>query len=51
MLKNLKVSEETHKIIVDYCDKNGLLMYKFVDKILLDYINKIEEKKNVKIAN
>jgi hypothetical protein len=32
--KNLKITPETHKILKDYCEKNGLKMFAFVEKII-----------------
>lgn len=31
-LKNIKVSEKHHEMLKDYCDKNGLKIYKVVQK-------------------
>lgn len=32
--KNLKITENTHKILKEYCDKNGLKMFAFVEKLI-----------------
>jgi len=32
--KNLKISEESHNLLKDYCNKNGLKMFKFVEKLI-----------------
>jgi hypothetical protein len=31
-LKNIKVSEKHHKMLKEHCDKNGLKIYKLVQK-------------------
>lgn len=31
-LKNIKVSEKHHQMLKEYCDKNGLKIYKLVQK-------------------
>jgi len=35
-IKNLKISESTHEVLKSYCEKNGLKMYKFLEKLILD---------------
>jgi hypothetical protein len=32
--KNLKITPQTHKILKDYCEKNGLKMFAFVEKLI-----------------
>ena len=32
VLKNIKVSENHHKVLKEYCDNNGLKMYRMVEK-------------------
>lgn len=34
--KNLKVSVETHKILLEYCEKNNLNMRKFMDSLIIN---------------
>lgn len=43
-IKNLKISQETHKVLKTYCDKNGLKMYKFLENLILE---KCQEKKDI----
>lgn len=31
-LKNLKISEKHHEMLKEYCDKNGLKIYRVVQK-------------------
>lgn len=31
-LKNIKVSDDHHKMLKDHCDKNGLKIYRVVEK-------------------
>jgi hypothetical protein len=32
--KNLKITENTHKLLKVYCEKNGLKMFAFVEKLI-----------------
>lgn len=32
--KNLKITPNTHKILKEYCEKNGLKMFAFVEKLI-----------------
>jgi len=32
--KNIKITPNTHTILKDYCEKNGLKMFAFVEKII-----------------
>jgi len=34
--KNLKITPKTHKLLKDYCEKNGLKMFAFVEKLIKD---------------
>jgi hypothetical protein len=33
-IKNIKISEETHEILKQYCEENGLKIYKFLEKLI-----------------
>lgn len=33
-IKNLKIEEEYHKMLKDYCVKRGLVMSKFLEKLI-----------------
>lgn len=33
-IKNLKISEESHNQLKKYCEKKGLKMFKFVEKLI-----------------
>jgi hypothetical protein len=35
-LKNIKVSEKHHKMLKEYCDTNGLKIYKVIQKFIED---------------
>jgi hypothetical protein len=39
-IKNLKISEETHQLLKKYCDENGLKIYKFLEKLIIDNCKK-----------
>ena len=43
-IKNLKISESTHEVLKNYCEKHGLKMYKFLEKLIIDNCN---EKKDI----
>ena len=32
--KNLKITTQTHKMLKDFCEKNGLKMFAFVEKLI-----------------
>ena len=36
MNKNLKITPKTHKLLKDYCERNGLKMFAFVEKLIRD---------------
>jgi len=35
-IKNIKISTEVHSTLKEYCDENGLKMYKFLEKMIMD---------------
>jgi len=35
-IKNLKINEESHSLLKNYCNKNGLKMFSFVEKLILE---------------
>lgn len=43
-IKNLKISEESHKMLKDYCDEKGIKIYKFIENIIKE---KCEVKKDI----
>jgi hypothetical protein len=32
--KNIKITPQTHKLLKEYCENNGLKMFAFVEKII-----------------
>lgn len=44
--KTIKISPESHKIIKDYCNDNGLKMNRWIEKELLKIMKNINEKEN-----
>jgi hypothetical protein len=32
--KNIKITPQTHKLLKEYCEKNGLKMFAFVEKLI-----------------
>jgi len=43
-IKNLKISTEVHNVLKTYCDKKGIKMYRFLEKLILE---KCKEKKDI----
>jgi hypothetical protein len=43
-IKNLKISKEAHTVLKNYCEENGLKMYKFLEKMIYD---KCKKKKDI----
>lgn len=43
-IKNLKISVEVHELLKKYCDKNGIKMYRFLEKLIIE---KCKEKKDI----
>jgi hypothetical protein len=43
-IKNLKISKEVHDVLKIYCDKNGIKMYRFLEKLIIE---KCKEKKDI----
>jgi hypothetical protein len=43
-IKNLKISIEVHDILKSYCDKNGVKMYRFLERMIIE---KCKEKSDV----
>ena len=37
-IKNLKISVEVHDTLKKYCDKNGIKMYRFLERMDINYI-------------
>jgi hypothetical protein len=43
-IKNLKISLEVHNVLKNYCDKNGIKMYRFLERLILE---RCKEKKDI----
>jgi hypothetical protein len=43
-IKNIKISEDVHKILKRYCDKKGIKIYKFLEQLIVE---KCKEKKDI----
>jgi len=41
--KNIKISEKHHEILKDHCDKNGLKIYRVIEKYI-DTLSKSRKK-------
>lgn len=43
-IKNLKISIEVHDLLKKYCEKNGIKMYRFLERLIIE---KCKEKKDI----
>lgn len=43
-IKNLKISEKAHFLLKSYCEKKGLKIYGYVEKLIIDNCS---EKKDI----
>ena len=43
-IKNLKISVEVHDMLKNYCEKNGIKMYRFLERIIIE---RCKEKKDI----
>lgn len=43
-IKNLKISKDVHDVLKKYCDKRGIKMYRFLEKLILE---KCKESKDI----
>ena len=43
-IKNIKISPESHDILKKYCDKRGIKMYRFLEKLIME---KCKDKKDI----
>lgn len=38
IFKNVKIDEKHHKLLKDYCTKNGLKIHKVIEKLIEEFI-------------
>ena len=43
-IKNLKISIEVHNVLKTYCEKRGIKMYRFLERMIVE---KCKEKKDI----
>lgn len=43
-IKNLKISKDTHEVLKKYCEKRGIKIYWFLEKLILE---KCSENKDI----
>jgi len=36
-IKNIKISKRSHELLKKYCEKEGLVLYKFLEKLIEDH--------------
>jgi hypothetical protein len=34
-IKNIKISEESHKLLKEYCEEKGFKVYKFIENLII----------------
>jgi hypothetical protein len=42
-IKNLKIDESVHNQLKKYCDKNGLKIYKFLEKLIIENCKEVKD--------
>lgn len=42
-IKNLKIDEAVHNQLKKYCDKNGLKIYKFLEKLIMENCKEVKD--------
>jgi hypothetical protein len=42
--KNIKISEKHHEMLKQYCDRNGIKMYKILEKMIEDKCKLVKSK-------
>jgi len=42
-IKNIKISPESHDTLKKYCDKHGLKMYKYLEKLIEDNCKEVTD--------
>lgn len=45
--KNVKISEKHHELLKEFCDKNGLKIYKVLEKWIDQNCGKVARKKDL----
>lgn len=40
MVKTIKISEETHKLLKEFCKENFIKMNPLVEKLIIEYVRK-----------
>ena len=43
-IKNLKIDKDVHDVLKKYCDKRGIKMYKFLERLIIE---KCKEKRDI----
>lgn len=42
-IKNIKISPESHEILKKHCEKHGLKIYKFLEKLIEDNCKEVTD--------
>lgn len=42
-IKNLKISVESHSILKKYCEKNGLKIHKFLERLIEENCKEVKD--------
>lgn len=46
-IKNLKISEESHFQLKEFCQENGLKIYAFIEKLIRENCQAVKVEKNI----
>ena len=49
--KNLKIDTKTHSALKSYCESNGLKMFAFVERLILENCSNVRPKKKDDLYN
>jgi len=41
--KNIKIAPDIHEEVKKYCDRNGMNIYNFVERSIIDYLKKLNK--------
>jgi hypothetical protein len=42
-IKNIKISPESHELLKKHCEKNGLKIYKFLEKLIEENCQEVRD--------
>jgi len=42
-IKNIKISEESHRLLKKYCEENGYKIHKFLEKLISEKCKEVKD--------